>query len=287
MEANINKILNNHFHQITAAFQSSLQAPSASHPPVPVPEPNPPQLLPPPSSHGAPPSRSHRTSTPIHRHRRSRSPRRSRHRSQHRRPHPHHHRTPQRHRRRSTSPPKSTSRQGVPALSARNIAAHPVQPPVVNLHVVALLSVVKPSWRRRKLATLPVSHHAVPRIQTKHRCGSLRTNIPTLPNRFRLHSLVAPWLPFHHLPLLHRTLIHPPAIVSLPLHVNLRATPMTQNENPTTTLFKSPLSNSPLAGPRTPNGHPKTPLGSPQLQNSRHRTLGTLRRHCPKKIRRI
>ena len=112
MEANIKKILNNHLHQMTAAFQSSLRASHALHPPVPVPEPNPPQPLPPPSSHGAPPSRSHRTSTSIHRHRRSRSPRHSRHRSQHRRPHPHHHRTPQRHRRRSTSPPKSTSRQG-------------------------------------------------------------------------------------------------------------------------------------------------------------------------------
>ena len=145
METNINKILDNHLHQITAAFQSSLHASPAPRPPVPVPDPDPPQPIPPSSSHGAPPSRSHRTTTPTLWHRRSRSPRHSRHRSQHR------HQLPA---------------LCDPELTARNIAAHQAQtdvaPPVVILHFVVVISLVKPSRHHRKLYTSKALCHAAP-----------------------------------------------------------------------------------------------------------------------------
>ena len=198
MEANINKILDNHLHQITAAFQSSLHASPAPRPPAPVPDPDPPQPIPPSSSHGAPPSRPHRTTTPTLWHRRSRSPRHSRHRSQHR------HQLPA---------------LCDPELTARNIAAHQAQtdvaPPVVILHFVVVISLVKPSRHHRKLYTSKALCHAAHHTLARPRCGSVRRNILILPNLFRLHLLVAHWLHFHHLPLLHRILTHPPAIASL------------------------------------------------------------------------
>ena len=108
MEANLNKILDNHLSQITATLQSSLHA-STTPPQPPVPVPVSPQPAQPSTSHGVPPSRSRRTKTPDRPSRRSRSPRHSQHRSRHRRHHSRHQRPPHRHSRRSISPPNSAS----------------------------------------------------------------------------------------------------------------------------------------------------------------------------------